>query len=214
MIRLHHVAQARSFRVLWMLEEMGLGYDIVHHSFFDKSLRDPAFLALSPAGRVPAIEIDGRAMFESGAILQYLVETREMFGPGRGERADWLEWLHFAETIAAHVANLTQHHIVLREDHMRSATVMRLEAKRLEKTLQVVERGLNGDCLLASGFSAADVAVSYGALIGRRFVPLDGLPRVAAWLDRLARRPAFRTAMERDGPPHIYLRDFYEAPEP
>ena len=96
---------------------------------------------------------------------------------------------------------------------MRSATVMRLEAKRLEKTLAVVERGLAGDHLLASGFSAADVAVAYGALIGRRFVRLDELPRVAAWLDRLATRPAFQRAMTKDGPPQIYLRDFYEAPE-
>ena len=212
MIRLHHVAQARSFRVLWLLEELGLGYDLMSHSFFDKSLRDPAYLAISPAGRVPALEIDGRAMFESGAILQYLVETRGAFGPGRGERADWLEWLHFAETIAAHVANLTQQHIVLREDAMRSPTVMRLEAKRLEKTLEVVERGLAGDHLLVSGFSAVDVAVSYGALIGRRFVALDGLPRVAAWLDRLALRPGFARAAAKDGAPQIYLRDFYPAP--
>ena len=214
MIRLHHVAQARSFRVLWLLEELGLGCEVVQHSFFDRSLRDPGYLAISPAGRVPALEIDGRAMFESGAILQYLVETREMFGPGRGERPDWLEWIHFAETIAAHLANLTQQHIVLREDHMRSPTVMRLEAKRLEKTLEVVERGLEGEYLLASGFSAADVAVAYGALIGQRFVRLDSLPGVAAWLKRLEARPAFRRAIDRDGPPQIYLRDFYEAPEP
>lgn len=213
MIRLHHVAQARSFRVLWLLEELGLGYEIVHHSFFDKSLRDPAFLAVSPAGRVPALEIDGRSMFESGAILQYLVETRGGFGPARGERPEWLEWLHFAETIAAHVANLTQQHIVLRDDAMRSPTVMRLEAKRLEKTLDVVERGRKCDFLLASGFSAADMAVAYGALIGRRFVALDRLPRVADWLDRLAARPGFARAMAQDGAPQIYLRDFYPAPE-
>ena len=213
MIRLHHVAQARSFRVLWLLEELGLEYEIVHHSFFDRSLRDPAFLALSPAGRVPALEIDGRVLFESGAILQYLCETRGAFGPGPGERPDWLEWLHFAETIAAHVANLTQQHIVLREDAMRSPTVMRLEAKRLEKTLEAVDRGLAGDHLLASGFTAADVAVAYGALIGRRFVTLDRLPRVAGWLDRLAARPAFGRALAKDGVPQIYLRGFYPAPE-
>ena len=213
MIRLHHVAQARSFRVLWLLEELGLEYQIVHHSFFDRSLRDPAFLALSPAGRVPALEIDGRVLFESGAILQYLCETRGAFGPGPGERPDWLEWLHFAETIAAHVANLTQQHIVLREDAMRSPTVMRLEAKRLEKTLEAVDRGLAGDHLLASGFTAADVAVAYGALIGRRFVTLDRLPRVAGWLDRLAARQAFGRALAKDGVPQIYLRGFYPAPE-
>lgn len=145
MIRLHHVPQARSFRILWLLLEMGEQPEVVIHSMLDRSLRSPDYLALSPAGRVPALEIDGRRLFESGAITEYLCETRApQLGraPGEVERADWLEWLHFAETIGQHLANLTQQHIVLREDHMRSPTVMRLEAKRLEKTVEVVERGL------------------------------------------------------------------------
>ncbi|MDN5788143.1 glutathione S-transferase N-terminal domain-containing protein, partial [Pseudorhodobacter sp.] len=66
MIRLHHVAQARSFRTLWLLHEIGAEFELVTHRF-DKSLRDPAFLALSPAGRIPALEIDGATLFESGA---------------------------------------------------------------------------------------------------------------------------------------------------
>lgn len=214
MIRLHHVAQTRSFRVLWMLEELGLPYELVRHDFFDRSLRAPGYLAMSPAGRVPALEIDGRCLAESGAILQWLAETQgpQLLGAPQ-ERPDWLEWLHYAETVAAHVANLTQQHIMLREDTMRSPTVMRLEAKRLEKTLQGVERRLAGDWLLASGFSAADIAVSYGAMIGRRFVDPAGLPRVAGWLSRCAARPAFARAADRDGPPQIYLKSFYPPPE-
>ena len=68
MIRLHHVPQARSFRILWLLLEMGEQPEVIIHSMLDKSLRSPDYLALSPAGRVPALEIDGRRLFESGAI--------------------------------------------------------------------------------------------------------------------------------------------------
>ncbi len=218
MIRLHHVAQSRSFRTLWLLHEMGLDVEVVRRSFFDKSLRAPDYLALSPAGRVPALEIDGRVLFESGAIAEYLCETRPEAGlgraPGDPERADFLQWLHFAETMGQSLAILTQQHVVLREDAMRSPTVMRLEARRLEKTLEVVDRAVTDrDWLLPGGFSAADVQLGYGVLIARRFVPADLLPGVAAYRDRFAARPAFRRAMDQDGAPEIYLRDVYEAPD-
>ncbi|SIO28016.1 glutathione S-transferase [Rhodovulum sp. ES.010] len=218
MIRLHHCPQARSFRTLWLLHEMGLEFDIRRYGFFDRSLRHPDYLALSPAGRVPALEIDGRVLFESGAITEYLVETRPDCGLGRfpseDERADWLEWLHFAETIGQHLAALTQQHIALREDWMRSPTVMRLEAKRLEKALEVVDRALEGrDWLLPSGFSAVDTNAGYGVMIARRFVPADLLPGVEAYYERLAARPAFQKAMEEDGTPEIYTRDFYGPPD-
>jgi glutathione S-transferase len=217
-IRLHHVAGARSFRTIWLLHEMGLDFEIVHHSFFDRSMRSPDFLALSPAGRVPALEIDGRVLFESGAITEYLVETRPGCGlgrfPGEAERVEWLEWLHFAETIGQHLAILTQQHIVLREDWMRSPTVMRLEARRLEKTFEVIERVVTRhDWLLPSGFSAVDTNIGYGLHVGRRFVPPGLLPGVAAYYERLAARPAFARALADDGPPEIYRRDFYEAPD-
>ncbi|MEI4486555.1 glutathione S-transferase [Frigidibacter sp. MR17.14] len=219
MIRLHHAAQTRSFRVLWALEELGLPYDLVVHSMLDGSLRRPEFTALSPASRVPAIEIDGRSLAESGAILQHLSETAgsetaAALGPGLGERPDWLEWIHYAETAGALIANLTQQHIVLREDDMRSPVLMRLEAKRLERALAAVETRIAGDWLLASGFTMADIAMGYAAWIGQRFVALDALPKTAAWLARLQARPGFAHAAARDGTPEIYLRPFYPPPDP
>ena len=216
MIRLHHVAQARSFRILWLMEEMGLEFEIARRSFFDRSLRDPAYLEISPAGRVPALEIDGRVIYESGAITEYLCETRGEFGraPGDPDRVDWLEWLHFAETVGQSLAVLTQQHIALREDWMRSPATMRLEARRLEVVLGVVEAGLGAhDWLLPSGFSAVDCAVGYGAMISRHFVPFERLPRVAGWLARCEARPAFQRAAERDGPAELYRKPFYAPPE-
>lgn len=218
MITLHHVAQARSFRTLWLLQEMGLEFEVRAWDFFDKSMRGPEFRALSPAARVPALEIDGRVLFESGAIAEYLVETRPECGLGRevgdGERADWLQWLHFAETIGQHLANLTQHHIALRDPAMRSPTVMRLEAKRLEKVLQVVDRVVAGqEYLLPSGFSAVDVSVGYGVMIARHFVPADILPDLDKYYQRLVARRAFALAKARDGDTVIYKEAFYAPPK-
>ncbi|MGB3280013.1 MAG: glutathione S-transferase [Pseudorhodobacter sp.] len=213
MIRLHHVAQARSFRTLWLLHEIGIDFTLEPRRF-DRSLRDPAFLALSPAGRVPALEIDGRTMFESGAMAEYLCETRApplTRAPGSALRADYLEWLHFGETIGQHLANLTQHHIVLREDHMRSPTVMQLEAKRLAKCLEAVATQAGQGFVLPDGFSAADIQCGYGLLIGQRFTKLT--PEAQSYFDRLCARPAFQAAMAQDGPAQIYLAPFYPSPE-
>jgi glutathione S-transferase len=155
-------------------------------------------------------------LFESGAIVEYLCETRGQLAPlpGAAGRAAWLEWLHYSETLGQHLAALTQQHIVLREDWMRSPTVMRLEAKRLENALGAAEAVLAGqEYLLASGFSAVDVTMGYGAALARRFVSFDALPAVAGWLDRLAARPAHIRATARDGTPEIYTRAVYEVPD-
>lgn len=218
MIRLHHVAQTRSFRSLWLMQEMGLEFEVKHWNFFDKTMRSEEFLSLSPAARVPALDIDGRTMYESGAITEYLVETRPEAGFGRvfgdEERADWLQWLHYAETIGQHLANLTQHHIVLRDPSMRSPTVMRLEAKRLAKVLGAVDRAVaDRDYLLPSGFSAVDVNVGYGVMIARRFVPADLMPNLDRYYKRLVARPAFALAKARDGDTVVYKDTFYAPPE-
>ena len=167
---------------------------------------------------MPVLEIDGRVLFESGAIAEYLCETRQDLGfaplPGTEGRAEFLEWLHFAETMGSLLANLTQHHVVLRDPSMRSETVMRLEAKRLEKCLGAVERAIEGqDYLLKGGFSAADVAVSYGMIIGQKFVDLSAFPTLLAYFDRLSGRPAFKRAAAKDGQATIYKHDFYPQPE-
>lgn len=218
MITLHHVHQSRSMRVLWLLEELDVRYSVVEHPF-DKSLRAEDYLAVHPVGRIPALEMDGETLWESGAIIEVLCERFPERGLGRAQgeldRADWLIWVHFAETISQHVAALTQQHIMLYEDAMRSPVVMRLEAKRLEKCYAAIEGWLSSpldrrDYLLTSGFSAADIAVGQAVYMARHFATLDDFAETTAWYERISSRPAFHAALPRDGA-GLYRRDFYAA---
>ena len=210
MIRLHHVPQTRSMRCLWLLHELGLDFEVIDYPF-DKTLRQEPYASLNPTGRVPTLELDGQVIRESGAINEVLCETFSPEGLGRPaghpERAAWLDWVHFAETISQHCAALTQQHVALREDHMRSPIVMKLEAARLAKTLRTVESGLAGEYLLASGFSAADVGVGQAVYMARHFVRLDELPKVAGWMARLEAREAYRASLPAG--PGLYAQAFY-----
>lgn len=216
MITLHHSPQTRSMRTLWLLNELGVAFQVVPHAF-DKTLRAPDFLVLSPAGRVPALEIDGERMFETGAITEYLCERFPDAGLGRPagdmDRMAWLVWVHFAETVSQHVAALTQQHIMLYEDKMRSPIVMKLEAARLRKCYDAIEARLstpieNRDTLLTSGFSAADISVGQAVYMGRYFCKLDDHPATAEWLARLMARPAFIASLPEAGT-GLYTQDFY-----
>ncbi len=205
MIRLWHVAQSRSFRVLWALEEIGVDYELIRCALMDRALRAPEHLARSPAGRVPALEDGTTVLSESGAILTWLAETHAphlRVAEGAVGRAEFLQALHYAETLGAHLANLTQHHIVLRDDRMRSPTVMRLEAQRLANALWVV-----GPHWATGSFSVADIALGYSVWLAQRFVTLP--EAAAAYLASCQMRPGFLRAQAQDGPPEIYLREFY-----
>lgn len=221
MITLHHVPQSRSMRVLWLLHELDVPFQVVSYPF-DKSLRQPEFLSLSPAGRVPALEIEGERMFESGAMIQYLCEKHPERGLGRMpddmDRMAWLVWLNFAETVTTHVGILTQQHIMLREDHMRSPTVMKLEAARLRKCYSAIEARLstpveNRDYILTAGFSACDIAVGQAVYMGLHFATLEGFPEVQAWYRRITERGSFGLSLPGEGAELLYEKAFYEAPD-
>jgi glutathione S-transferase len=215
MIKLHHAHQTRSMRVLWLLHELGLPFELVVHPF-DNSLRSQEYLSLHPVGRVPCLEIDHEVVWESGAAIELLCErypdARLGREPGSTERAAWLTWLHFAETISQHTAALTQQHVALYEDTMRSPVVMKLEARRIGKCFDAMESVLDGrEYLLKGGFSAVDIAVGQAVYMARHFHRLTAHPSVADWYGRLATRPAFNASLPPEGAARLYKQDFYEA---
>ncbi len=218
MIRLHHVPFSRSFRVLWLLEELGLDYEVAHYSIRDGSLRDPAFLAISPAGRVPALELNSDILFESGVILQTLCEQYADAGlapVGRGaERARYLELLGYAETMASLIENLNLQHVFLRDPSQASPTVIKLTTGRLKVSLAGLETLLGDqDFLLAAGFSSADVMMGFNLFAAPYYVKMEAFPKLHSYRDRLAQRPAYLRARARDGAQDFYVKDFYPVPE-
>lgn len=220
MIRLHHAHQTRSMRTLWLLYELGAPFEVEIYPF-GRALQDQGYLDLHPMGRVPSLEMDGEVYWETGALAEILCERFPEAGMGRavgdGERAAWLVWVHFAETISQHAAALTQQHIMLFEDWMRSPVITKLEAKRLARCYAAIEAQLDDgrDYLLAGGFSAADVGVGQAVYMARHFAKVDPFPKAQAWYDRIAAREAFAKSLPPEGE-GIYGQEFYpilEAPQ-
>ena len=216
MIRLHHVPLGRSFRVMWLMEELGLEYEVAYYSIRDGSMRSPDFLALSPAGRVPALDYHGETMVESGAILQILCERhpepRLQPAPGEDGRARYLETLAYSETIGCLVENLNLNRVFLRNPEDASPVVIKLLTARLRGALRGAEALLSGDYVLPSGFSAADIMLSYGFELARYYVRMEEFPALMDYWERLKARPAYIAAKARDGEQDLYDRDFYPLP--
>ena len=198
-LKLFHCHEARSMRSLWLINELKLDVEVVLFSF-GRALRSDDYLSRHPLGRVPCLEDGELTLFESGAIAEYLCETYDKGvlwrAPGDKERPEWLQWIHYAETMAVHAASLTQQAIAISDPALRSPTVQKLETRRLEKAIEVLENQLTDrDYLLASGFSAADVGVGYSLHVGRLFTDIEAFPHVAAYYQRLSSREAFKQSL-------------------
>ena len=198
MIKLYHAPMTRSIRIYWLLEELGVPYELSRVSFTPGKL---PFSQATPWGKVPAIEDDGVSMCESGAILEYVLERygngRLAPKPGTPERAAFLQWVHFAEATATPPLGDIVRHTIFKPEAERIPAVVEDARARVAACLAVVERALDGkDYLLGAEFSAADVMMGVTLLIARRLKALDDrYPKLNAYLARLEARPALQKAL-------------------
>ncbi len=210
-ITLYHCHQTRSMRTLWLLGELGLDFDL-RILPFGRELRAPEYLAVHPLGRVPCLVDGDLSLFETGAICQYLCETYDDGTLGRPvghpERAEWLQWIAFAETVEVHAATLTQQYVIIEDEAQRSPLVQKLETRRLEKCLEVLDQSLaDRDCMLKSGFSAADTSMGFSVFHSKYFTSLGNYPNLEAYYGRISARPAFQAAQSADDEPLNFMRE-------
>jgi glutathione S-transferase len=205
MIEVHHLNNSRSQRILWLLEELGTPYEIVRHQRDASTRLAPAALkAVHPLGKSPVIRDDALVVAESGAIVEYLVRR---YGNGTlapavdfasPEYIAYLHWLHYAEGSAMLPLMLKLY--VSRLKEAGAPLAPRIESE-MHNHLSYLNGALQGrDYFLASGFSAADVQLSFVLEAAHPRGGLAAYPNLDSLLKRLQARPAYQRAIERGGP--------------
>jgi len=218
MIVVHHLENSRSQRVLWLLEELGVGYEVRRYKRDPHTmLAPPELRRVHPLGKSPVVTDGDVTVAESGAIVEYLIDTHagDRLRPPAGtpERRRYTYWLHFAEGSA-----MPPLLVKLIVDRMRTAKlpffarpVARAIAGRVETAfvapnlasqLAFMEAELAGRPWFAgSQFSAADVQMSYPLEAAQARAGLDGrFPALTGWLEKIRARPAYARALAAGGP--------------
>lgn len=199
MIRLHHCVSARSFRPLWLLEELGLPYELRMHDFPPR-VRDDAFLKINPLGTVPAFFEGDVQMTESAAICQYLAARHPEAGlevtsdaPGF---ADYLNFLHFGEATLTFPQTLVLRYAHFEPPQRRQPQVVEDYSRWFLSRLRTLEPRLAREPYLSAGrFTAADISVGYALLLADHLgLAIRFKPNVRAYWARLQAREAFQRA--------------------
>lgn len=205
-IIVHHLNNSRSQRVLWMLEELGLPYEIKRYERNKATMLAPPELKhVHPLGKSPVIQDtdDGnRVVAETGAIVEYLVDKADGKLGARARRDDTLRyrfWLHYAEgSIMPPLLVL----LILSRVPLIGATIAKRIQPMIDVHLDYVESELAQRAWFAGdAMTAADIMMSFPLEAARSRGGLDASrPHTIAWLDKIHARPAYRAALEKGGP--------------
>ena len=223
MITVHHLDHSRSQRVLWLLEELGLPYEVKLYKRRPSFLAPPELKAIHPLGKAPVIEdsnLPGHALAETGAIMDYLL-TRYGHGQlipaaGTTERLSYTYWMYAAEGSA-----MTPLLLKLITDEMapRSPWLIRpiaagiasalrkaLVTPNLAAHVQLWEDTLSQTAGFAGdGFTAADIMMSFPVEAAADRAGAASKPHIKAWLETIHARPAYRRALDQGGP-YLYAQ--------
>lgn len=216
MITVHHLNNSRSQRILWLLEELGVPYEVRRYQRNARTmLAPPELRAVHPLGKSPVITDDGRVVAETGAIVEYLVERygdgRLIPAAGSDDRLRYTYWLHFAEGSAMPPLVMT---LIFNEmpkavpglirpiARMISAQVQqRFLRPQIVAQLDLMEAELGKAAWFAgAAFSAADIQMSFPVEAAAMRAGLGKRAKLAAWLQRIHARPAYQAALTRGGP--------------
>ena len=199
MLRIHHFPATRGFRIIWLCEELDVPYEIVRVDFSRRYRSSAEWRAMNPVGKVPVMTAGDLTMFESGAMVQHVLDRhgRGRLEPARGSRehAFYLQWSWFAEaTFTRPLGEIVNHR---REFGDRAIPEVVEEMKvRARLCADALDREMRGKDYLVGGFTAADIMMGYALRSYQRLLPDESLPEdAAAYWDRLTARDGYRAAI-------------------
>ena len=198
-MKLYHAPNTRSVRIVWLFEEMGLPYELERFKLGDAAMRAPEYLKINPMGHVPTLHDGSVTLFESGAIIQYVVAK---YGdgilardPASPDFPRYLQWLHYAEGMIMPPVNIIVVETILLPPERRNEVNVDRAVKLVSRMLGAVNAALQGQDYLAGNFSAADIMTGHACTVAARLgADLSDKPNVAAYIERLNARPAMQRA--------------------
>ena len=198
MIKVHHLNQSRSERVIWLLEELALPYEVIHHQRDPQTMLAPKSLQqVHPLAKAPVVEDGETVLCESGAVMEYLLDKIE-HTPLRPEKEAsnyyaYLEWLHFAE--GSFSLPVITSLLLGMETREQSQPIDGYIAKELALDLAHIETRLSNNLYFAGDeFSAADIMMTFLLLGAQSRGLLQERPNTEQFLKRMQERPAFKVA--------------------
>ena len=201
MLTLHHAPNSRAGRIVWLLEELGLEYTLNGMRFHPEDLKSDAHRARHPLGRIPVLEDGDIMLWESGAIVEYLIERHSDGAlkpkPDQPNYPAYLQWLHYCEGMVMPPVNTIVVQTVLLPPERQNAEALAQAQKLLTRALAPVNERLGAVDYLAGDFSGADIMLGHAVFMSNRLgcVPED-YTDLKAYISRLESRPAFIKGIE------------------
>ncbi len=202
MITVHHLNNSRSQRILWLLEELGLPYEVKRYQRDPKTnLAPPELKAINPLGKSPVIEDGALVLIESAAIIDYLIrrhgQGRLQPDPATATYDKYVQWLHFAEGSA--ILPLMLNLYVGRLGEAGAPLHPRIESELANYLGYLNDVLADTPYLVGDELSGADVQMSFIGEIAKAQGKLQAYPNLAAWVQRFQARPAYQKAVEQGG---------------
>ncbi|MEQ9851494.1 MULTISPECIES: glutathione S-transferase family protein [Pectobacterium] len=197
-LKLHHLNDSRSVRILWLLEEAGIPYELVRYQRDEKTHLAPASLrAIHPLGKSPLIEEDGKIIAESGAIVEYLINRHAKHlapNANAAEYIDYLQWIHFAESSAMLPVLLK----IFGEFEKNTATTLNFledyADNEFEKVFSFLDDALSSrEFIVGDKLSGADIMLGFVInTVVERLVPGERFPNIQRYSQRLKNLPSWQ----------------------
>ncbi len=197
MIKLHHLNQSRSKRIIWLLEELGLEYQVVPYRRDSVTfLAPPELKSVHPLGKSPVIEDGEEVVTESGAITEYLIERygADQLAPKRGSKAytDYIQWLHFAESSAILPLLLK---MFVAKDGAKTNFLADYANAECVKVMGYFDQRLAGKTyLVEERLTGADIMMSFIVELVARFGLIERFPNIQRYAQTLSEHEKFRVA--------------------
>ncbi len=197
MLTLHHAPNSRAGRIVWLLEELGLEYELNRMDFHPKDLKSDEHRARHPLGRVPVLDDGDISLYESGAIVEYLVARHSdgSLKPAVDSPlfAEYLQWFHYCEGMVMPPVNTIVVQTILLPPERRNEEALGQAQRLLSKAVIPVDEALAGRDYMIGDFSAVDVMLGHACYMSRRLGCIGPeLENLNGYLDRIEQRTAFQ----------------------